>query len=188
MAHNPNLKEQRNSKMQLGEVYFWTDTVKDWKRLFDQTKYIQLVIDIWKELVENKLILIYGFIFMPNHLHVIWELLAKNGREMPHASFNKKIAHLIVKDLKEHHPLVLPYFKVDEKEREYRIWQRDPLAILMDSREKLEQKLDYLHLNPLHERWSLAENPEDYCWSSARFYEEGKDEFGFLTHYMERFG
>ncbi|MBX9853783.1 MAG: hypothetical protein K2X86_18720 [Cytophagaceae bacterium] len=57
----------------------------------------------------------------------------------------------------------------------------------MNSREKVEQKLDYIHLNPLGERWNLARHPEDYYWSSARFYETEHDDFGFLTHYMHRF-
>jgi putative transposase len=184
--HRPN--EIRNSIMQLNQVYFWTDTVKDWKHLLKQDKYKQTIIESWKDLSQKKLINIYGFVIMPNHLHVIWELLALNGKEMPHASFNKQTSHLILKDLKLKHIQVLPYFKVDEKEREYRVWQRDPLAILMDYKNKLEQKLNYLHYNPLHERWNLAERPELYFWSSAKFYETGIDDFGFLTHYMERFG
>jgi len=68
-----------------------------------------------------------------------------------------------------------------------RVWQRDALAILMDSRAKVEQKIEYIHLNPLQERWSLADRPENYKWSSARFYEEEIDDFGFITHYLERF-
>jgi hypothetical protein len=45
----------------------------------------------------------------------------------------------------------------------------------------------YMHNNPLHERWNLADRPENYRWSSAAYYESGTDEFGFLTHYMDRF-
>jgi hypothetical protein len=58
----------------------------------------------------------------------------------------------------------------------------------MDSREKIEQKLDYIHLNPLQEKWSLVKFSEDYRWSSAKFYDSGEDEFDLLTHYMDRFG
>ncbi|MDQ3536795.1 MAG: hypothetical protein M3421_14345 [Bacteroidota bacterium] len=61
---------------------------------------------------------------MPNHIHLVWELITKNGKEMPNASFNKAVGHGIIKDLKQNHPLVLPYFEVEEKERKYRIWQR----------------------------------------------------------------
>ncbi|WP_255478614.1 hypothetical protein [Rufibacter sp. XAAS-G3-1] len=48
-----------------------------------------------------------------------------------------------------------------------------------------EQKLDYIHQNPAQEKWKLAELPEDYYYSSARFYLENKDDFGFLTHYLD---
>ncbi|MBS1525632.1 MAG: hypothetical protein JST19_08280 [Bacteroidetes bacterium] len=46
------------------------------------------------------------------------------------------------------------------------------------------QKLDYIHNNPLQERWRLADLPENYKYSSARFYERGIDEFEILTHYI----
>ena len=111
-----------------------------------------------------------------------------NGKELPHASFNKVTAHNILSDLKQNQPDALSLYKIDEPERKYRIWQRDPLAVLMDFKNKLEQKLIYMHNNPLHERWNLADRPENYCWSSANFYETGFDEFGFLTHYLDRFG
>src|SRR5690554_2129071 len=124
---------------------------------------------------------------MPNHIHLVWELNKLNGKEMPHATFNKKTAHMIRMDLLNNHPDILPFFKVNEKEREYRFWQRDPLAILMDSKLKVEQKLEYIHNNPLQEKWNLAERPEEYLWSSAKFYETGKDDFGFLTHYMDKY-
>ena len=92
-----------------------------------------------------------------------------------------------MKDIKSNHPSLIPYYQEQTKERNFRIWQRDPLAVLMDSRDKFEQKLDYIHLNPLQEKWSMVELPEDYKWSSARFYLTGQDEFGILTHYMDRF-
>lgn len=92
------LKYIRKSRMALGEVYFWTSTIKDWKHLLNPDKYKELIIDIWKDQVKKSQIVIYGFVIMPNHIHVLWKLTAKNGKEMPHASFNKATAHLIVKD------------------------------------------------------------------------------------------
>lgn len=187
MNHEHQESRYRNSRMDFDSVYFWTDTIKDWKHLLKQDKYKQLIISSWQELVSRGQIVVYGFVNMPNHLHVIWELKEPNGKELPHASFNKYTSHMILKDLKHHHPTVLPFFKVDDSEREYRIWQRDPLAIHMDSKQKVEQKIDYIHRNPLHERWNLVDCPENYRWSSAKFYQSEKDEFGFLTHYANRF-
>lgn len=60
-----------NSKMDLGKVYFWTNTIKDWKKLLDQNKYKLVIIDSLKHLVDKKLITIFAFVIMPNHIHVI---------------------------------------------------------------------------------------------------------------------
>ncbi len=177
----------RNSRMDLNEVFFWTSTIKDWKHLLKQDKYCNIIITTLKNLVSKGQISVYGLVIMPNHIHLLWELLEMNGKEMPHASFSKATAHEIVKDLKKNHKQVLPYFAVSEKERSFRIWQRDPLAVLIDSRNKFEQKLDYIHNNPLHERWRLGSSPELYPWSSASFYESGVDPFSVLTHYRDRF-
>lgn len=33
--------------------------------------------------------------------------------------------------------------------------------------------------------WRLVQHPEDYEYSSSKFYETGLDEFGLLTHYRD---
>lgn len=181
-------KERRVSQMNLQEVYFWTDTIKDWKVLLKQDKYKEYIIDVMKRQVEKQLITIYCFVIMPNHLHIIWKLNKLNGREKPHASFNKETAHYFVKDLKQNHPKVLDYFLEKTKERDFRIWQRDPMAILMDSKKKVEQKIDYIHNNPLGTKWNLVKRPEDYQWSSASFYLTGETKYSFITDYREYYG
>jgi hypothetical protein len=45
------------------------------------------------------------------------------------------------------------------------------------------QKLDYIHNNPLQPKWTLAMHPEDYRYSSARYYQTGEDEFELISHY-----
>ena len=172
--------------MLVDEVYFWTNTIKDWKKLLQPDKYKQIIIKQLQWLVQHKKVALYGFVIMPNHLHFIWEMLEKNGKEMPHASFNKWTSSNFLKDLRIHHPQVLPFFEEKTQERNYRFWQRDSLAVLLDSKEKLEQKLNYLHVNPLQAHWNLASSPESYRWSSAGFYLTGNDEFKILTHYLDR--
>ncbi len=127
--------------MNYGEAYFWTDTIKVWKHLLKKDKYKELILSSWKELIRRQQVIIYAFVIMPNHLHVIWEMKEPNGKEMAHASFNKFTSHMILKDLRINHPNILYYFQVEETERSYRFWQRDPLAVLMDSKVKMEQKI-----------------------------------------------
>ena len=73
---------------------------------------------------------------------------------------------------------------VDKLDRKYQIWQRNPLAIELYSRKVIEQKLDYIHNNPVQGKWMLANNPLGYKYSSATYYENEDLSFPFLTHYI----
>ena len=53
----------------------------------------------------------------------------------------------------------------------------------MMDRSVLEEKLDYMHDNPV--KAGLCSLPEDYKYSSAGFYLNNIDELNILTHYME---
>ncbi len=48
-------------------------------------------------------------------------------------------------------------------------------------------KLDYIHFNPVSGKWQLSNDDVSYYYSSARFYETGKDEFGFLNNLFSVF-
>ncbi len=187
MAQNEMKYGLRNSRLLMNEVYFWTDTIKEWSRLLEEDTYKNIIIDCWRNLITRNKIQIYGFVIMPNHIHVVWEMIDKNGKEMPHASFNKFTSHQFLEKIRSTNNQNLSKFKETDIDRKHRFWQRDPLAIQLNSKSKAEKKLEYIHLNPLQEHWSLVNKPEEYAWSSAKFYETGYDEFKILTDYRERF-
>ena len=78
----------------------------------------------------------------------------------------------------------LEHFRVKASDRDYQFWERNPLSIDLWSRQVFLQKLNYMHNNPVQPHWSLCRYPEEYKYSSAKFYEKGIDEFGFITHYL----
>jgi putative transposase len=172
--------------MELEQVYFYTATILDWKKLLVKDKYKDFIIDSLSYLANKGKIKVYGFVVMPNHIHLIWEMLAMNGKEMPHASLMKITGHQFLDDLRQNHPQVLPFFVVDTETRKHQFWERNSLPKLLYTPKVLAQKLDYIHANPVQEKWSLAKEPADYYYSSAKFYEMGVDDFGFITHYKER--
>lgn len=178
---------KRKSWMELEQPYFYTATILRWQKLLKPDKYKQIVLDCLHDLVDRKVAIVYGFVFMPNHIHLLWELPKMNGKEKANASFLKFTAHAFEKDLRAFHPDVLPYFEVEKRDRVYQFWQHDALAIRLFNKDICEQKLHYTHQNPLQVHWQLAEKAENYFWSSAKFYKEGIDDFGFLTDYQERF-
>src|SRR3954462_961336 len=89
----------RNSKMFLNEIYFWTNTIKDWKNLLVNDSCKKIIMDCWRELIQRHQIVIYGYVIMPNHIDVLWEMTAMNGKEMPHASLNKYTGHQFLEHL-----------------------------------------------------------------------------------------
>ncbi len=172
--------------MVLNEVYFWTATINNWRHLLKEDIFKMVIVDSMSYLCGINKIKVYGFVIMPNHLHVIWEMLDFNGKEAPYESFLKYTAHQFQKILREQNPAQYKLFNVDEVSRKQRYWKRDPLAIKIFSREMLQQKLDYIHLNPLQAHWNLTTIPEQYQFSSAFDYINNFTKFKFVTHYMER--
>ncbi|MBX9852488.1 MAG: hypothetical protein K2X86_12125 [Cytophagaceae bacterium] len=56
---------------------------------------------------------------------------------------------------------------------------------ICDSEIMIEQKLDYMHNNPVSGKWNLVNDYTDYKHSSAAFYELGKSGVFDVKHYKE---
>ena len=72
--------------------------------------------------------------------------------------------------------------EVNAANKKHKIWQRDSLGIEIYSVKVAKQKLEYIYNNPINRKWQLAQDYLSYHYSSARFYETGIDEFGFLKN------
>jgi putative transposase len=173
--------------MQIGNIYFWTATINNWNHLLFPDALKDTIISYLRYLSEAQKIKVYGFVIMPNHIHLIWEILERNGKENAHASFLKFTAHEFKKYLRQYNPESLHLYAVNAHNKDYEFWQRDALAFALFKRETALQKLEYIHNNPMAMRWNLCTNPDSYYYSSARFYQDGVDEFGFLCHLSEAF-
>ena len=167
------------------QSYFYTDTIFQFKHLLADDNIKMIIINSWKYLVANQKIRIYGYVIMPNHIHLIWEMLELNGKESPAGSFAKFTAHQFKKYLQGKDEQLLAQYLSDKSDRSYQFWKRDPLAIPLTSEMAFLQKLEYIHTNPILAKWGLADLPEQYRWSSALFYETGVDEFGIVTDYRD---
>ena len=161
---------------------FYTATIYEWKHLLLQDQYKEIIIESLKFLVTDKRIELNGFVIMSNHIHLIWQALPGFTPEDNQASFMKYTAQQMKKILTKDNPVFLEEFKVNKYDRTYQIWKREPLGTELFTPSVLVQKLEYIHNNPV--RAGLCAYPEEYHYSSAKFYEKGVDDFGMLTHYM----
>ena len=53
---------------------FFTATILEWKRLLKNDAYKDIVINSLRFLKDEKSIVIYGYVIMPNHIHLIWQI------------------------------------------------------------------------------------------------------------------
>ena len=108
---------------------------------------------------------------MPNHIHLLCTPLENKKHQNVQLNFMRFTAQKLLFQLQDFGYSHVDDFLVDSKDRKYQIWQRNPLAVEMHSRKVIEQKLDYIHNNPVQGKWMLAKSPLDYEYSSAQFYE-----------------
>jgi putative transposase len=171
---------QRKSFNTTNKIYFFTATIHKWLPLLQQGNNQQLIIAHLKKLCDESFITVFGFVLMPNHIHIIWQQNKLNGKETPQGSFLKHTAHEFFKKLKASGQSVL--YEVNAANKKHEIWQRDSLSVEIYSRKVAVQKLQYIHFNPVSGKWQLSKDDLSYYYSSARFYIDGVDEFGFLTN------
>ncbi len=74
--------------------------------------------------------IVYAFVIMPNHFHLIWQVHHGHKREEVQRDFLKYTAQKIKYDLIEKHPEVLKRFAVKAKDRKYQFWERNPLSLI----------------------------------------------------------
>ena len=107
--------------MDIGQVYFYTQTIFEFHQLLAQEHFKFCIITCLKSLKQRGLIDIYGFVIMPNHLHLIWKVNKVDGKEKAPQILTKRSAHLFKKLLLDH-PQQLAKFAL--------FWARKVLEVL----------------------------------------------------------
>ena len=166
--------------MQQG-IEFFTATCLNWQPLLQPDHHKKIILDSLTFLVENKRIWLYGYVIMPNHVHILWckqpEWLNKNVQQ----HFSKFTAQNLKWSLQNGSADLSPY-KSTQNDREYQFWERRPYKATMYNRKVFEEKLDYIHNNPV--KAGLCGLPEEYAYSSSSYYILNTGN-SLLTHYME---
>jgi len=159
---------------------FFTATNLEWKNALANDDHKDVIIRSLRFLVEDSRVIIYAFVIMPNHIHVVWQMQVEIKRENVQRDFLKFTAQRIKDRMALHEPDLLSQFLVNAKDRKYQIWERNPLSVDLWSEEVMMQKIRYIHENPV--RKGMCAYPHHYKYSSALLYHTGVDNWGFLTH------
>ncbi|GAB2809605.1 hypothetical protein GCM10027043_06070 [Ferruginibacter profundus] len=158
---------------------FFTATILEWKPLLQQDDIKQIIVKSLRYLVQQKRIQLHAFVLMCNHLHLIWQPLPPQTLQSIQHSFLKYTAQEMKLYLQQYNADFLAQFKVQAKDRLYQFWERNALSIELRSTKVFNQKLNYIHQNPV--KAGICVLPEAYFYSSASFYCTGVDEFKMLV-------
>ncbi|HJS19516.1 MAG TPA: hypothetical protein VJ785_12275 [Anaerolineales bacterium] len=156
-------------------LYFITASIIEWKNLFIADEYTRIPLNSLIWLQQQKRILLFAFVIMPSHLHAILKPESNLIGEIVQ-QFGSFTAHEVLKKLREQNQidlLKLFQYKKRDQRHEHSIWQ-DIQAKNVYSMDFLQQKLEYIHQNPVAKDWKLVEDRADYPYSSAGYYDYGR--------------
>ncbi|SHF74632.1 REP-associated tyrosine transposase [Flavobacterium defluvii] len=155
--------------------HFITPTVVDWIDIFTRQCYRDIVIESLKYCIENKGMILYGYVIMSNHIHLI--IQSENGKLSDLIRDFKKFTAKNILEKIQNSPesrreWMLERFKLatqsHSRNKEYQFWQYGNHAEEIYTNEFMWSKLDYIHLNPV--KAGLVVKASDYIYSSASNY------------------
>ena len=163
------------NKIESNSIYFLTLTVVDWVDTFTREEYRQIIIDSLKYCQKEKGLEIYCWCLMSNHLHLI-AAGKENGQFTlsdilrDFKKFTSKAIVQMIKDIPEsRRKWLLDRFefagRYNKKIEFYKFWQDGNEAKEVYSAEFLQQKITYIHNNPVRAGWVIE--PQHYKYSSA---------------------
>lgn len=155
-------------------VYFITFAVQGWVDVFTRNEYKDIIIDNLAYCQKNKGLELFAWCLMTNHVHLIARAAESNKLSDILRDFKKFTSKAVLKAIAENDresrkEWILTYFKTEKGNR---FWRGDNKPIELWSNKVIDQKLSYLHNNPVEE--GLVFKPEDYVYSSAVDYAGGK--------------
>ncbi len=157
-------------------LYFLTLTAVAWVDVFTRKEYKQLIVDSLRYCQRHKGLELYGWCLMPSHLHLLAR--AAEGHQLGPIirDFKKYTTKAVVRLIDEggesRRDWLLYRFtyaaKLLERIEEHKMWQDGSHAVECFTPEFTQQKLHYIHQNPVTDL-TVAE-AKHYVFSSAGAY------------------
>jgi putative transposase len=101
---------------------------------------------------------------MPDHAHIIWAIPSKPGISKIMQLLKGRTSKEILGNLRKSDDFDIRTISLSNGSQA--LWKRRFYDFNLTSEGKLNEKLDYIHNNPV--RWGLVTKPEDWPYSSFR--------------------
>ena len=154
-------------------LYFCTLTVVGWIDFFTRSVYCDEIINNLNYCIDKKGLKIYAFVIMPSHIHLIAKVAGGNLSDVLR-DYKSYTAKLFLKTIEESQTesrrewllYMFQFFaKSNAHNSKYQFWQQNNHPFDLFSNKFIDQKVDYLHNNPVEAR--IVNKPHHYVYSSA---------------------
>jgi REP-associated tyrosine transposase len=142
-------------------AYYLTSVTRDRLQVFRLDTLKLVFCNALAEARVSGKFLIFAYVIMPDHLHLITDSQKKAKRVLQFA--NGIVSRRVIDFLKEHsYESSLKKLQHEEYRRghKYSLWDHHPNIRLLTSEEMLMQRVNYTHQNPV--RAGLVRRAEDY--------------------------
>jgi REP element-mobilizing transposase RayT len=152
------------------QAHFLTFTVVSWTPVFCYPECAEVVLDSLRFLQEEDRLVLYAYVIMENHIHLIAsaENLAKEVKELKSWTAREIVARIEARGAQA----FLDVFRAEKEPRrrlsDYQVWQPDSHPKAIDGLAMMQQKVEYIHNNPV--RRGYVDDPVHWRYSSARNY------------------
>ncbi len=180
----------RKLRTKEGAVYFGTFTCYRWIPLIHATNAYDAFYN-WMHVAHEKGYRFLGYAIMPNHAHFLIRVPESGAINTMLGNGKRFIAYEIIKKLEQAgrvdllEQLQAGVRKSDAmRGQQHRVFETSTDLIECFSAKMIEQKLRYIHANPVSKKWSLADDAVEYPHSSFAFYVRGETRGAPLTPYQ----
>lgn len=158
-------------------VYFTTSTVVGWLDVFTRDVYRDILLDSIRFCQKNQGLTVHARVLMTNHLHMICSFHAKQEpglllKNMKSFTAIKMIDAIINNPKESRREYMLNLFEAEGKKSSsnqcFKFWEHENHPVLLDSDILYNQKLNYLHWNPVTA--GFVTEPCHWIYSSATDY------------------
>ncbi len=151
----------------LHAAHFVTGTILEWLPVFTTAACCDILVPSFQHCQAHKGLLIHAWVIMAYHFHAIVagpDLSATLGDLKAFTA--KRLVARVITERRDWLRNDLHYFRAPGKARsEYQVWQEGSHPQALPTDDIMQQKLDYLHNNPVKRGWVAT--PEHWRYSSA---------------------
>lgn len=162
-------------------VHFITFAVVEWVDVFTRKEYRNILLDSIRHCQKEKGLVLHSWCLMSNHVHMMVSAVNSDTSDILR-DLKKYTSKQIIKAISDN-PVesrkdwMLEIFRrageANSRNAEYQFWRQDNQPKECYSKEFTDQKVNYIHNNPVEA--GIVDRAEDYLYSSARdYYSTGK--------------